>query len=73
MLYERFKKYAVQAENVEDFLSRYTKPGRHFERGDEYVKARVLSHQEDLTKYGYTFIPHHSSVTGQVVSYYEKC
>jgi hypothetical protein len=43
--YELFKKYAVEAGSLEDFLERYTKPSRHLERGAEYVKVRIASHQ----------------------------
>jgi len=70
MSYNAFKKYEVKAENLEDFLEKYTKRGRHKERGEEYVEARIKSHSEDLSKYGYTFITHHDSITGETVSYY---
>lgn len=69
-LYERFKVYRVPADSLTDFLERYTKPSAHRERGEEYVAARIASHQEDLNKYGYTFITHHDSKTGDTVSYY---
>ena len=69
-LKEVFRKYEVKADSVEDFLKRYTKPDRHELRGEEYVQARIQSHKEDLQKYGYTFITHHDSITGQTVSYY---
>ena len=69
-LYEKFKKYEVMADNVEDFLEKYTKYNRHRGRGLDYVKCRINSHKEELEKYGYTFITHHDSKTGEVVSYY---
>ena len=69
-MYETFKKYKVEADNVEDFLNKYTKNNAHQSRGMEYVKARIDSHKEDLDRYGYTFITHHDSVTGETVSYY---
>jgi hypothetical protein len=65
-----FKKYQVEAESLSDFLERYTKPSRHSERGEEYVKARIASHQEDIDKYGFTFITHHDSKSGETVAYY---
>ena len=68
--YELFKKYAVEAKSLEDFLERYTKPSRHLERGVEYVKVRIASHQEDIDKEGFTFITHHDSKSGETVSYY---
>jgi hypothetical protein len=69
--YETFKKYQVDAENVEDFLERYTKRDRHLVRGKEYVQARIESHEKDLEKYGFTFITSHDSVTGDIVAYYK--
>jgi hypothetical protein len=69
--YENFKKYEVKADSLEDFLKRYTKYARHEGRGEEYVECRIKSHQEDMDKYGFTFISHHDSVTGQVVAYYK--
>lgn len=68
--FENFKKYEVNADNLEEFLKRYTKHDRHEGRGEEYVKCRIKSHQEDLNKYGFTFITHHDSVTGETVSWY---
>lgn len=69
--YEAFKKYQVEAENVVDFLERYTKRDRHSVRGKEYVQARIESHQKDIEKYGFTFITSHDSVTGDIVAYYK--
>lgn len=68
--YDTFKKYEVQADNLVDFLEKYSKAGRHSERGSDYVKARIKSHQEDIDKYGFTFITHHDSKCGECVSYY---
>lgn len=68
--YEAFKKYAVHADSVEDFLKRYTKHSRHYGIGEEFTQARIESHKTHLEKYGFTFITHHDSVTGDNVSYY---
>lgn len=68
--YDAFKEYEVQAESVEDFLERYTKPQRHNGRGEEYEKARIKSYSEQLKKDGYTIMSKHESVTGEIVSYY---
>jgi hypothetical protein len=70
--YELFKKYEVQADSIEDFLSKYTKFSRHRGRGQEYVEARIKSHTEDFNEYGFTFLTQHDSVTGEHVSYYGK-
>lgn len=69
---QEFKKYEVEANSIEDFLQRYTKPSRNQQRSEDYQEARVKSHSEDLEKYGYTFITHHDSITGKCVSYYGK-
>ena len=68
--YELFKKYVVDADGIEDFLLRYTKHSRHYGRGEEYAQTRIESYKQDFEKYGFVFIPHHSSKTGEVVSYY---
>lgn len=70
--YENFKKYQVQANSLEDFLERYTKPKHHAERGEEYVQARLKSHNEDIKRYSFTFITHHDSKCGEIVSYYPE-
>jgi flagellum-specific peptidoglycan hydrolase FlgJ len=67
---ETFRKYEVKAESIEDFLKRYTKPSRNEQRPEYYQTVRIKSHTEDLKKYGYTFITHHDSITGECVSYY---
>lgn len=69
-LYENFKKYKVKADSIEDFLKRHSKPKAHELREKEYIEARIKSHTEDLQKYGYTFITHHDSITGEIVSWY---
>lgn len=70
MLQDPFRKYQVQASSLVDFLECYTKPSAHSDRGEEYVAARIVSHQQDIEKYGYTFITHYDSKTGEIVSYY---
>lgn len=69
--YEAFKKYQVEAVSLENFLEQYTKRDRHSARGKEYAQTRIESHQKDLEKYGFTFITHHDSVTGEIVAYYK--
>lgn len=68
--YEKFKEYEVSANSLEDFLQKYTKHRQHEGRGAEYVKNRIESHAQDMKKFGFTFITHHDSVTGEIVSYY---
>jgi hypothetical protein len=68
--YNLFKKYAVEANSLEEFLEKHTKHSRHAGRGSEYVAIRIASHQEDIDKYGFTFITHHDSKSGEIVAYY---
>ena len=68
--FESFKKYAVQADSVEDFINKYGKPKQYEERGAEYMKCCIASHEEHLKKYSYDFITHHDSKTGETVSFY---
>jgi|GEM_PF-2424448 len=69
-LYEKFKKYEVEAPDLADFCKRYHKAGAWHNRPDDYREADYNGHLNDLVKYGYTIIPHHDSVTGEIVSYY---
>ena len=69
-IYEKMKKYQVQAESVEDFRQRYTKPERYQSLGSEYVADVLESAHKDMERYGFTIISHHDSVTGDVVAYY---
>lgn len=68
--FERFKQYAVPADSVTDFLDSYTKHGRHRGRGEDYAAYRIASFTAELEKYGFCFISHHDSVTGDIAAYY---
>lgn len=68
--FEHYKQYEVKANNIENFLKKYTKHDKHEGRGNEYVQYRIKSYYEEFNKYGFCFITHHDSVTGEVVSYY---
>ena len=71
-LYELFKKYAVQADSVEDFCERYHKKEKYHDRGKEYVECDLQSHVEEFRRDGYTIIPKGTSKTGDVVAFYGK-
>ncbi|MBS5307733.1 hypothetical protein [Clostridium sp.] len=72
-LYELYKKYEVKdVKTIEEFLKKYGKYDRYEGRGEEYFNCSIKSNEEDLNKYGYTIISHHDSVTGRVVSFYNK-
>ncbi len=68
-LYNKFKKYIVHAESLQEFIDTWHRPGAitDFNREADYE-----SHKKDLEKYGFTFIPASTSVTGRHVSYYGK-
>lgn len=68
-LYSKFKKYIVHAESLQEFIDRWHKPGKinNFNREADYN-----GHKEDLEKYGFTIIPSHDSITGEIVSYYGR-
>lgn len=64
-----FKRYIVFAENLRDFCERFHRAGAitAFNREADYE-----DHKYELETYGYTIIPAHDSVTGEIVSYYGK-
>lgn len=66
-MYNKFKKYAVRAESLKEFCEVYHRPGKitDFNREEDYE-----NHKRELQKYGFTFIPASTSITGQHVSYY---
>ena len=64
--------YGVQANGVEDFLNRYYKPDRFRSRGADYAVALIASHAKHYHDYGYDFISHHDSVTGEIVAWAEE-
>jgi Txe/YoeB family toxin of Txe-Axe toxin-antitoxin module len=70
--YEEFKKYEVAADSIEDFLKRYTKPDRLEGRCQDYMKVRIESYTKEFQKDGFTFMSHHESITGRIVSYYGR-
>lgn len=66
--YEKFKKYKVTADSLDDFFEKWHRPGSvtDFNREADYA-----THKAELEKDGYTWIPANDSITGQIVSYYE--
>lgn len=62
-LYDLFKKYEVQANNLRDFCDKYHKY--------EYSEEDYEAHKRELET-GFTIISHHDSKTGETVSYYGK-
>ena len=68
-LFTKFKKYIVYADSLQDFIDKYHKPGKI---NDFNREADFKGHKDDILKYGFTIIPHHDSITGELVSYYGK-
>ena len=71
-LYEKFKKYAMPAESIEDFCLKYHSRRAYHDRGKDYMECDLESHKEEFERYGYTFIPSHDSTTGDIVAYYGR-
>ncbi len=67
-----FREYQVNdVKTVEEFCNKYYKNKSFIDRGDEYVKCVIESNYKYLQKFGYTFITHHDSITGEIVSFYK--
>jgi hypothetical protein len=60
---DNFRKYQVQADSVADFLNRYYRP-------DRMTPTLIEVYQKEVDRNGYTFISHHDSITGRIVSFY---
>ncbi len=71
-LFSRFKAYQVTAASVEDFRQRYTKPERYAQRGPEYIVAVLESARADLSRFGFTIIDRHDSITGETIAFYQE-
>ena len=69
MLYERMKKYKVEADSVEDFLKKYYKPERYTGRGKEYAQYLLQKYNKELEEQGYCFISPHDCVMGRAAVY----
>jgi len=67
---DTFRKYAVSAQSIEDFMTRYYKRDRYTGRGDDYAASLLASHREHYEQYGYDIISHHDSKTGDPVAWY---
>lgn len=68
--FENFRKYQKPADSVADFLERYYKRDRYHGRGEESAARLLAIYQNDVVEMGCTWISHHDSVTGEIVSYY---
>lgn len=64
ILYEKMKKYKVEADSVEDFLKKYYKPER-------YTESLLQKYKKELEEQGYCFISAHDCVMGRAAAYYK--
>jgi hypothetical protein len=69
-LYESFKQYKVEAKSVEEFCLEYYKHKKLHNRGESYIRIIIESKIKELKENGFTFISHHDSKTGEIVSFY---
>lgn len=65
-----FYRQRVEADSVEDFLSRYYKPERYIGRGEEYAQSLLRSYQNEFEQEDFAFISRHDSVTGKAVAFF---
>lgn len=67
---EKFRKYEVKdVKTVEELLTKYSKT--YNSRTQDYNDAMLKSHTEDLEKYGFDFVNHHDSKTGDHVAIFK--
>lgn len=71
-IYELFRKYAVPANSVEDFLARYHRADTYTGRGPEYAASLLASYRREVEEYGCCYTSHHDSNTGVIVAYYPQ-
>ena len=54
---------------VEEFADKYRKHERYKGRGEEYVKAILKSHYDEINTVGYTTISKHDNITGKFITF----
>jgi len=69
---DRFRRYAVPAPSVRDFLERFYKPERFHGRGAAYAEGLIRSYEDEVREQGYTFISRHDCVSGELVAWYPQ-
>jgi len=63
---------AVDCKTAEEFAYKYRKAERFTHRGEDYIKAIMKSHLQELKDHGYTCISRHDNVTGEFITFIEK-
>lgn len=71
-LYEKFLKYEVRAESLEDFCKSYHKPFESGQFGKEQRIAWLNNANKQLKRDGYVLIPDSTTNTGKPAVYYAK-
>lgn len=66
-MYNKFKKYIVYAESLQEFCDEWHRQNKVNDKQEDYE-----NHKRDMEKYGFTFIPASTSKTGEIVSYYGR-
>jgi len=70
-LFDSWRKYAVtDCATVAEFCEKHYKRERYTGRGAEYAAACLKTHTENVARDGFTFLSHHESNTGEIVSFY---
>ena len=57
---------------LEEFAHKYRKPERFTMQGEEYVKAIMKSHYDDIGRRGYTSISQFDNTTGKHITFIPK-
>jgi hypothetical protein len=72
-IYFSFQRYEVtDVSTVNEFFLKYMKKDRYAGYGEEYTTAHCQWAEEQLREFGYVIISHHSSITGEIVSFYNQ-
>ncbi|GHV89906.1 hypothetical protein AGMMS50268_04090 [Spirochaetia bacterium] len=64
------KKYAVEADSVEEFVRRYSTHQAFADRGSDYQSASIAGNEKDVQINGYAMISYHDSITGDTVTWF---
>lgn len=69
-MYEKLKKYAVEAASIEEFCDKYHRRDCFHDRGEAYMQYDIEDHKKEFERNGFTIIPKGTSATGDIVAYY---
>lgn len=69
-LYERYKRFSVSAESLEDFCNKYHRPFESSKFGQEQRAEWLENAKRELKRHGYVVIPEGTTISGLTVTYY---